>query len=124
MLDEECLRPGVVSDTTFLAKLNQLFSKHDHYESKVTQNAQRQYDHSMGLSCFRICHYAGKVRERAAGLRGGLGSAQAEGNRGRYKSRRLPKETGRARCWDKAVGFPGAASKAGGPPNQQLLLYR
>ncbi|XP_047598948.1 unconventional myosin-Ia isoform X2 [Lutra lutra] len=61
MLDEECLRPGVVSDTTFLAKLNQLFSKHNHYESKVTQNAQRQYDHTMGLSSFRICHYAGKV---------------------------------------------------------------
>ncbi|XP_044927623.1 unconventional myosin-Ia isoform X2 [Mustela putorius furo] len=61
MLDEECLRPGVVSDTTFLAKLNQLFSKHNHYESKVTQNAQRHYDHTMGLSSFRICHYAGKV---------------------------------------------------------------
>ncbi|KAM6214639.1 unconventional myosin-Ia [Rhynchocyon petersi] len=61
MLDEECLRPGVVSDSTFLAKLNQLFSKHDHYESKVTQNALHQYDHTMGLSCFRICHYAGKV---------------------------------------------------------------
>ncbi|XP_006897666.1 PREDICTED: unconventional myosin-Ia [Elephantulus edwardii] len=61
MLDEECLRPGVVSDSTFLAKLNQLFSKHEHYESKVTQNAQHQYDHTMGLSCFRICHYAGKV---------------------------------------------------------------
>nr|XP_004650052.2 unconventional myosin-Ia [Jaculus jaculus] len=61
MLDEECLRPGVVSDSTFLAKLNQLFSKHSHYESKVTQNAQHHYDHSMGLSCFRICHYAGKV---------------------------------------------------------------
>ncbi|KAM9230083.1 unconventional myosin-Ia [Dugong dugon] len=61
MLDEECLRPGVVSDSTFLAKLNQLFSQHEHYESKVTQNAQHQYDHTMGLSCFRICHYAGKV---------------------------------------------------------------
>ncbi|PNJ44698.1 MYO1A isoform 6 [Pongo abelii] len=61
MLDEECLRPGVVGDSTFLAKLNQLFSKHGHYESKVTQNAQRQHDHTMGLSCFRICHYAGKV---------------------------------------------------------------
>uniref|UniRef100_A0A8C9MDT3 Unconventional myosin-Ia n=1 Tax=Panthera tigris altaica TaxID=74533 RepID=A0A8C9MDT3_PANTA len=58
MLDEECLRPGVVSDSTFLVKLNQVFSKHGYYESKVTQNAQRQYDHTMGLSCFRICHYA------------------------------------------------------------------
>lgn len=71
MLDEECLRPGVVSDSTFLAKLNQLFSKHSHYESKVTQNAQRQYDHSMGLSCFRISHYAGKVYHPiSAGLEG------------------------------------------------------
>ncbi|XP_036886159.1 unconventional myosin-Ia [Sturnira hondurensis] len=68
MLDEECLRPGVVSDSTFLAKLNQLYSKHDYYESKVTQNAQRQYDHSMGLSCFRICHYAGKVTYNVNGF--------------------------------------------------------
>ncbi|XP_048205888.1 unconventional myosin-Ia [Perognathus longimembris pacificus] len=68
MLDEECLRPGVVSDSTFLAKLNQLFSTHRHYESKVTQNAQRQYDHTMGLSCFRICHYAGKVTYNVTGF--------------------------------------------------------
>ncbi|XP_045645753.1 unconventional myosin-Ia isoform X2 [Ursus americanus] len=68
MLDEECLRPGVVSDTTFLAKLNHLFSKHTHYESKVTQNAQRQYDHTMGLSSFRICHYAGKVTYNVNGF--------------------------------------------------------
>ncbi|XP_016021298.2 unconventional myosin-Ia [Rousettus aegyptiacus] len=68
MLDEECLRPGVVSDSTFLAKLNQLFSKHSHYESKVTQNAQRQYDHTMGLSCFRISHYAGKVTYNVNGF--------------------------------------------------------
>ncbi|XP_004466213.2 unconventional myosin-Ia [Dasypus novemcinctus] len=68
MLDEECLRPGVVSDSTFLAKLNQLFSKHTHYESKVTQNAQRQYDQTMGLSCFRILHYAGKVMYNVAGF--------------------------------------------------------
>lgn len=61
MLDEECLRPGVVSDSTFLSKLNQLFVKHSHYESKVSQYAQRHYDRTMDLNCFRICHYAGKV---------------------------------------------------------------
>ncbi|XP_057558147.1 unconventional myosin-Ia [Hippopotamus amphibius kiboko] len=66
VLDEECLRPGVVSDATFLAKLNQLFSKHDYFESKVTQNAQHQHDRSMGLSCFRIRHYAGKVTYQAS----------------------------------------------------------
>lgn len=74
MLDEECLRPGVVSDSTFLAKLNQLFSQHSHYESKVTQNAKRQYDHSMGLNSFRITHYAGKVRVLAGGWRLGPGA--------------------------------------------------
>uniref|UniRef100_G3U7T6 Unconventional myosin-Ia n=1 Tax=Loxodonta africana TaxID=9785 RepID=G3U7T6_LOXAF len=68
MLDEGVPAPGVVSDSTFLAKLNQLFSKHGHYESKVTQNAQRQYDHTMGLSCFRICHYAGKVMYNVTGF--------------------------------------------------------
>lgn len=68
MLDEECLRPGVVSDSTFLAKLNQLFSKHSHYESKVSQNAQRQYDRTMGLNCFRISHYAGKVTYNVTGF--------------------------------------------------------
>lgn len=73
MLDEECLRPGVVSDSTFLVKLNQVFSKHGYYESKVTQNAQRQYDHTMGLSCFRICHYAGKVTWQGWRVEMGLG---------------------------------------------------
>ena len=81
MLDEECLRPGMVSDSTFLAKLNQVFSKHNHYESKVTQNAQHQYDHSMGLSCFRICHYAGKVMSRGWRVKT-RAWAQAEGNGG------------------------------------------
>lgn len=76
MLDEECLRPGVVSDSTFLAKLNQLFSKHSHYESKVSQNAQRQYDRTMGLSCFRISHYAGKVM--GWGFMGATGSGRYE----------------------------------------------
>ncbi|XP_068937582.1 unconventional myosin-Ia [Petaurus breviceps papuanus] len=68
MLDEECLRPGVVSDSTFLAKLNQMFSKHSYYESRVTQNAQHQHDPSLGLSCFRIQHYAGKVTYNVNGF--------------------------------------------------------
>ncbi|XP_074076897.1 unconventional myosin-Ia [Macrotis lagotis] len=68
MLDEECLRPGMVSDSTFLAKLNQMFSKHNYYESRVTQNAQHQHDPSLGLSCFRILHYAGKVTYNVNGF--------------------------------------------------------
>ncbi|XP_072511199.1 unconventional myosin-Ia isoform X2 [Notamacropus eugenii] len=68
MLDEECLRPGMVSDSTFLAKLNQIFSKHNYYESRVTQNAQHQHDPNLGLSCFRIQHYAGKVTYNVNGF--------------------------------------------------------
>lgn len=61
MLDEECLRPGVVNEDTFLTKLNQLFATHKHYESKETQNAQHVMDASLPSQCFRIHHYAGKV---------------------------------------------------------------
>ncbi|NXR07802.1 MYO1A protein, partial [Semnornis frantzii] len=61
MLDEECLRPGVVNEDTFLTKLNQLFATHKHYESRETQNARRVMDASLLPHCFRIHHYAGKV---------------------------------------------------------------
>lgn len=64
MLDEECLRPGVVNEDTFLTKLNQLFATHKHYESKETQNARRIMDASLPSQCFRIHHYAGKVCQR------------------------------------------------------------
>ncbi|KAM6038604.1 LOW QUALITY PROTEIN: unconventional myosin-Ia [Theristicus caerulescens] len=68
MLDEECLRPGVVNEDTFLTKLNQLFATHKHYESKETQNTQRITDASMPLQCFRIHHYAGKVTYNVTGF--------------------------------------------------------
>lgn len=61
MLDEECLRPGVVNEDTFLTKLNQLFATHKHYESRETQNARHVMDASLLPQCFRIHHYAGKV---------------------------------------------------------------
>ncbi|NXL40079.1 MYO1A protein, partial [Glaucidium brasilianum] len=68
MLDEECLRPGVVNEDTFLTKLNQLFAGHKHYESKETQNARRVTDASLPLRCFRIHHYAGKVTYNVTGF--------------------------------------------------------
>uniref|UniRef100_A0A8D0B387 Unconventional myosin-Ia n=1 Tax=Salvator merianae TaxID=96440 RepID=A0A8D0B387_SALMN len=68
MLDEECLRPGVVNETTFLNKLNQVFAKHQHYESRTTQNAKRIMDASMSANCFRIHHYAGKVTYNVTGF--------------------------------------------------------
>ncbi|PKU40916.1 unconventional myosin-ia [Limosa lapponica baueri] len=68
MLDEECLRPGVVNEDTFLTKLNQLFATHKHYESKETQNARRIMDTSLPSQCFRIHHYAGKVTYNVTGF--------------------------------------------------------
>lgn len=61
MLDEECLRPGEVNEETFLNKLNQVFEKHQRYESRVTQNAKHIMDASLPVNCFRIQHYAGKA---------------------------------------------------------------
>ncbi|XP_074989728.1 unconventional myosin-Ia [Calonectris borealis] len=68
MLDEECLRPGVVNEDTFLTKLNQLFATHKHYESKETQNARHVMDASLLPQCFRIHHYAGKVTYNVTGF--------------------------------------------------------
>ncbi|NXX43276.1 MYO1A protein, partial [Tricholaema leucomelas] len=68
MLDEECLRPGVVNEDTFLTKLNQLFATHKHYESRQTQNARHVMDASLLPHCFRIHHYAGKVTYNVSGF--------------------------------------------------------
>lgn len=60
MLDEECLRPGEVSDTTFLHKLNQVCCKHAHYESRGCRKTQS--DRTLPHDAFRLVHYAGSVR--------------------------------------------------------------
>ncbi|XP_041036145.1 unconventional myosin-Ib-like isoform X2 [Carcharodon carcharias] len=61
MLDEECLRPGTVTEFTFLKKLNQVFSGHQHFESKETKNSKFITDTTLTDNCFRVQHYAGKV---------------------------------------------------------------
>ncbi|XP_078390852.1 unconventional myosin-Ib-like [Cetorhinus maximus] len=61
MLDEECLRPGTVTEFTFLKKLNQVFSGHQHFESKETKNSKFITDATLNDNCFRVQHYAGKV---------------------------------------------------------------
>ncbi|ETE60079.1 Myosin-Ia [Ophiophagus hannah] len=68
MLDEECLRPGEVNEETFLNKLNQVFAKHQRFESRVTQNAKHIMDTSLPINCFRIQHYAGKVTYNVTGF--------------------------------------------------------
>uniref|UniRef100_H3DI29 Myosin IB n=1 Tax=Tetraodon nigroviridis TaxID=99883 RepID=H3DI29_TETNG len=61
MLDEECLRPGTVTDETFLDKLNTICAEHQHFESRHSKNSRFLTDHSLPHNCFRIQHYAGKV---------------------------------------------------------------
>ncbi|XP_035030688.1 unconventional myosin-Ib isoform X8 [Hippoglossus stenolepis] len=68
MLDEECLRPGTVTDETFLDKLNTICAEHLHFESRLSKNSKFLTDHSLPHSCFRIQHYAGKVLYRAEGF--------------------------------------------------------
>ncbi|XP_074550316.1 unconventional myosin-Ib isoform X3 [Halichoeres trimaculatus] len=68
MLDEECLRPGTVSDETFLDKLNTICAEHQHFESRLSKNSKFLNDHSLPHSCFRIQHYAGKVLYRTEGF--------------------------------------------------------
>lgn len=68
MLDEECLRPGTVTDETFLDKLNTICAEHQHFESRHSKNSKFLTDHSLPHNCFRIQHYAGKVLYRAEGF--------------------------------------------------------
>uniref|UniRef100_A0A8C7H352 Myosin IB n=1 Tax=Oncorhynchus kisutch TaxID=8019 RepID=A0A8C7H352_ONCKI len=68
MLDEECLRPGTVTDDTFLDKLNTICAEHQHFESRLSKNSKFLTDHSLPHSCFRIQHYAGKVLYRVEGF--------------------------------------------------------
>ncbi|XP_075706286.1 unconventional myosin-Ia [Rhinoderma darwinii] len=68
VLDEECLRPGNVSDATFLSKLGQRFGNHKHFKSKATQNLKRIMDATLPDNSFRIEHYAGQVTYNTNGF--------------------------------------------------------
>ncbi|XP_060944202.1 unconventional myosin-Ib isoform X1 [Limanda limanda] len=68
MLDEECLRPGTVTDETFLDKLSTICAEHLHFESRLSKNSKFLTDHTLPHTCFRIQHYAGKVLYRAEGF--------------------------------------------------------
>ncbi|XP_078260250.1 unconventional myosin-Ib isoform X1 [Rhinoraja longicauda] len=68
MLDEECLRPGTVSDETFLEKLNQVCAIHERFESRMSKSSRFLNDTSLPHNCFRIQHYAGKVMYHVEGF--------------------------------------------------------
>ncbi|CAI9560074.1 unnamed protein product [Staurois parvus] len=68
VLDEECLRPGNVTDATFLTKLGLKFKNHQHFKSKATQNEKRITDITLADNAFRIEHYAGQVTYNTEGF--------------------------------------------------------
>ncbi|XP_072903069.1 unconventional myosin-Ib isoform X3 [Hemitrygon akajei] len=68
MLDEECLRPGIVTDETFLEKLNQVCAVHERFESRMSKSSRFLNDTSLPHNCFRIQHYAGKVMYHVEGF--------------------------------------------------------
>ena len=53
LLDEECLRPGHVSDETFLVKISDAFQGHGHFETRLQQQKNNLTDHSLPLDAFR-----------------------------------------------------------------------
>ncbi|XP_067843857.1 unconventional myosin-Ib isoform X2 [Heptranchias perlo] len=68
MLDEECLRPGTVTDETFLEKLNQICAIHERFESRMSKSSRFLNDTTLPHNCFRIQHYAGKVMYHVEGF--------------------------------------------------------
>lgn len=59
LLDEECLRPGDTSDQTFLNKLCDNLSNHNHFISH--SKAETKMKKILGRTDFALVHYAGDV---------------------------------------------------------------
>ncbi|KAJ3129889.1 Unconventional myosin-Ic [Nowakowskiella sp. JEL0407] len=66
-LDEECMRPGEVSDKTFFEKLDASanIAKHPHYQSRVNCKSDKFL---LNESAFRLKHYAGDVNYHVEGF--------------------------------------------------------
>ncbi|GFN87932.1 unconventional myosin-ib [Plakobranchus ocellatus] len=66
LLDEECLRPGNTSDSTFLEKMDTRCASHPHYESRKCK--KNQSDKTLPHEAFRLRHYAGNVLYQVSGF--------------------------------------------------------
>ncbi|KAG8177886.1 hypothetical protein JTE90_001718 [Oedothorax gibbosus] len=66
LLDEECLRPGPVSDETFLYKLTQSCQDNPYFESRGCRNFVA--DSTLPHHSFRVRHYAGAVTYSVTGF--------------------------------------------------------
>ncbi|XP_066996441.1 unconventional myosin-Ia [Anabrus simplex] len=76
MLDEECLKSGLLSDEVFLTKLSQCCStSHSQCETRTSSSPHRNFlmtanssDNSLPANCFRLRHYAGTVTYNVCGF--------------------------------------------------------
>nr|XP_056721155.1 unconventional myosin-Ic [Euleptes europaea] len=66
ILDEECLRPGEATDTTFLEKLEETIKNHPHFLTHKLADAKTRK--SLGREEFRLLHYAGEVTYSVSGF--------------------------------------------------------
>lgn len=68
ILDEECQRPGHVSDETFLRKLDHLCMGHPNFECSDGQNSAHAEADSVPTNCFTLRHFAGRVTYSVDGI--------------------------------------------------------
>lgn len=66
VLDEECLRPGDVSDETFLVKLIQTVGQHNHFITHEMLDYEGRK--TIERNQFRLLHYAGEVTYTTVGF--------------------------------------------------------
>ena len=66
VLDEECLRPGDVSDETFLVKLIQTVGQHKHFITHEMLDYEGRK--TIERNQFRLLHYAGEVTYTSVGF--------------------------------------------------------
>ena len=59
VLDEECLRPGDVTDATFLVKLTKAIGHHKHFVTHEMMDYEGRK--TIQRDQFRLLHYAGEV---------------------------------------------------------------
>jgi myosin-1 len=66
VLDDECLRPGDVSDQTFLVKLIEIVGSHNHFitHEKLDYEGRKTIERDQ----FRLVHYAGDVTYSVSGF--------------------------------------------------------
>ena len=69
VLDEECLRPGEVSDATFLDKLVKAIGNHKHFVTHEMLGYEGRK--TIQRDQFRLLHYAGEVTYNINGKEGG-----------------------------------------------------